>query len=466
MSFRRYCFGLITAFVLAGNAFAQAPNQGTPVYAGINGWAPVFGVRDDSQSTPATAGTGYAVGDQITLNAGCTTGAQHNPMIVVAGVATGAITAYNVVDHGACSIAPANNVTALSTSGAGTGAAFTLSWAPLAGGIPVSDNANVNAGNLFITGTPPKYFSGTESVGVGIRPMRFVGLPGSSFNVAMGHNVEGGAGCPDAPTYVSSSTMLGTDTMRNSCGHSQVTLYGASAMKSYAQTGTAANHFAFGSTGVGTGTLTNWNAPVGDVYNTALGDNSCAGNVTGTVQFSGVTCIGARTGGNLRDATNTLIVSGGGPNPATVAGSSLISGNNVIMMGTGQNVIDVPAASTSNYISINNVIIGTMQAQPTFVSGFNLGAGFNGIASGQSSFRFGWNGGTTGGASGGVFAFPTPAPHGWDCRGRDRTNPDLTVVDFAPTSTTQVTMTTYSRTTGLVAAYSSGDVFDVSCIGF
>lgn len=466
MSFRRYCFGLITAFVLAGNAFAQAPNQGTPVYAGINGWAPVFGVRDDSQSTPATAGTGYAVGDQITLNAGCTTGAQHNPMIVVAGVATGAITAYNVVDHGACSIAPANNVSALSTSGAGTGAAFTLSWAPLAGGIPVSDNANVNAGNLFITGTPPKYFSGTESVGVGIRPMRFVGLPGSSFNVAMGHNVEGGAGCPDAPTYVSSSTMLGTDTMRNSCGHSQVTLYGASAMKSYAQTGTAANHFAFGSTGVGTGTLTNWNAPVGDVYNTALGDNSCAGNVTGTVQFSGVTCIGARTGGNLRDATNTLIVSGGGPNPATVAGSSLISGNNVIMMGTGQNVIDVPAASTSNYISINNVIIGTMQAQPTFVSGFNLGAGFNGIASGQSSFRFGWNGGTTGGASGGVFAFPTPAPHGWDCRGRDRTNPDLTVVDFAPTSTTQVTMTTYSRTTGLVAAYSSGDVFDVSCIGF
>jgi hypothetical protein len=446
-----------------GQNVAISPPPSFAAVASFNGWAPIFGVRDDSPPVPVAGGANYAVGDQLFINAGCS----HNPELVVASVTAGAVTAYNVVDKGFCSIvAPTSPFSVLSTPGTGTGATFNLLFAPLSANVVYTPSVTADTGNLFLTGTVPQYFSGTESVGVGYRPMWLAGAPGSSFNVAVGHNVEGGAGCNQTiPTYVFGSVAIGTDNLRNSCGHGEVTAIGVNVMKSYAQVGTVANQYATGNTGLGGNALFYWNAPIANPYNTAIGDSACKGNAVGTVQFSGMTCLGSRNGLSLLDATNSVLINGGN-NALTAAGASLSSGSNNFLANTGQTVCDVPSPTTSNYLNINCTIIGTTQGQPSWVSGFNPGAGWTGVVSGQSSFRFGWNGGTPAGASTGVLHFPTAAPHGYDCKGRDKTSPASFTVDFSVVSVTDVSLTTYSRTTGLVAPYNSGDQFEVSCMGF
>lgn len=89
-----------------------------------------FGIRDDSSATPAAGGSGYVVGDQLTLNDGCAT----HGVLAVATVSTGAVTAYNIVNRGSCASVPANPVGVLSTTGTGSGATFTLNYGPLGAG--------------------------------------------------------------------------------------------------------------------------------------------------------------------------------------------------------------------------------------------------------------------------------------------------------------------------------------------
>lgn len=69
----------------------------------------------------------------------------------------------------------------------------------------------------------------------------------------------------------------------------------------------------------------------------------------------------------------------------------------------------------------------------------------------------------TGGVSGTcAVTLPTAPPGGGHCTCRDDTSPATTIVDAGISSTT-ITLTTYSRTTGLAANFTASDVFSCQC---
>jgi hypothetical protein len=90
-----------------------------------------FGVLVDSAgSTVATApvasgGSGYAVGDTITLTGG---GALRNAILTVASLSGSAVASATVTDGGLYSSQPSNPVAQGSSSGSGTSATFNVTW--------------------------------------------------------------------------------------------------------------------------------------------------------------------------------------------------------------------------------------------------------------------------------------------------------------------------------------------------
>jgi hypothetical protein len=430
--------------------------SGSQIFTGLNGWSPAFILTPNGSSITA-GGTGNAVGDVLTLADGCTPHAA----LTVSAVSSGSVTAYNVTTQGSCATLPSNPVAVGSTSGTGAGATFTLAWVPSVGGgsLILGTLAN-NNGNSYVGAEQSPYFLGTESTFVGDRAGGAVAS--GNFNWIAGHDAFGlGGGCTSI--YAGAVTVTGADALRNTCGSGQVDVYGNGALKSYNQTGTSGNNYLTGTATFGAGSLSNWNAAVANPYNTAFGNGSCAGASSGTVSFSGIACFGPRVGHVLTTATNSLIISGGGTGFAGAAGATFASGSSVILISSGTANIDTPAAGTTHFINMENTYIASTAA-PSYVSGFGTNAGWNG--SGATSQHFQWKVGTGGTASTGVFSFPTAAPNGWYCTGRDYTTPASYVEDFAPTSTTTVTVTNYSRTTGSAVAWTSGDFLDVSCAGY
>lgn len=104
---------------------------------GSNGGGPnptniiIFGplAKVNSAVVFGTGGTGYVTGDTIPV-AGGTCSIQ--PVLTVTAP-SGAVTALSVATPGSCTVLPPNNpATQASTSGAGTGATFVLTWAAIA----------------------------------------------------------------------------------------------------------------------------------------------------------------------------------------------------------------------------------------------------------------------------------------------------------------------------------------------
>lgn len=85
----------------------------------------VWTVHDASKSvtaaTVAAGGTGYTVGNTITLSSGV--------ILTVATVSAGAVLTTTITNHGSATTPPTNPVAQVSTSGTGTGATFNLTWA-------------------------------------------------------------------------------------------------------------------------------------------------------------------------------------------------------------------------------------------------------------------------------------------------------------------------------------------------
>lgn len=95
----------------------------------------VDGAAFAASGAPAisAAGSGYVVGDQITLTGGTFT----NPVVVqVATLSGSGIATVTLVEAGRYTVKPSNPVAQGSTTGAGTGATFTVSWA---GALAVTD---------------------------------------------------------------------------------------------------------------------------------------------------------------------------------------------------------------------------------------------------------------------------------------------------------------------------------------
>lgn len=323
----------------------------------LNGVAYALGVRDDSTPAPAAVGSGYVVGDTITLNDGCSTHA----VLTVNSVTTGAVEGYNVSNRGTCLQAPANPVAQGSTSGTGSGATFTLNWGNLSASVGLQSLAGANStgGNLILGAQGPPNYGGNESVFLGTRAGG--NAKTGNFNFIGGHDAAGiGSSCLNL--YINAETVVGTDALRNTCGGDRATVIGSSAMTGYNKTGTSGNNFLEGTTCVGYQCMLNFNGAVGFPWDTAVGDNACRG-VSGSAAYTNGTCIGTNSGIALTTATNFIELSGGGN--GCVGGTNFASGSAVILIAScGQNV-DTPAAGTSNYINIENILTVTGTNTPS-----------------------------------------------------------------------------------------------------
>ena len=157
----------INCGIPAGIATATKAANGT---GGINGTA-VYSINSWTvgQASIVTLGTGYAVNDTITITGGTGTAA----VLKVIAVTSGNITGISVQSGGNYTTYPVGTVSQASTSGAGTGATFTLvsnisnalldvSWA--AGVLTVVDVKDPGGYVNLPTGTLPlAYVSGTAS---------------------------------------------------------------------------------------------------------------------------------------------------------------------------------------------------------------------------------------------------------------------------------------------------------------
>jgi hypothetical protein len=255
----------------------------------------------------AAGGSGYAVGDTLTLQcAGCTF--TTSPIVVVTSVNSGAINGWVVTRPGVATRLPANTpapaLTPSATSGAGSGASFTGAFAPLAAGLSMASlsNAGGNAtnGNLFLTAeSPDPGLAGAENTFGGDRAGgHFTGA--STANTAFGHNACGIGG---AGTFLGNyNTCLGDDAGRN--------LYRAG--------GLPLN----GITAIGQAALRNANGAAG--FATALGQG---------------TGLSVTTGNNL-----TLL-------GAQVASTTLTTGHDDVVIGTNASC-DTASAGESNAIHL------------------------------------------------------------------------------------------------------------------
>ena len=383
-------------------AFTNLSSNGT---LGLNGWVPAFGVRDDSTGTPAAGGSGYNPGEVLTLNDGCATHA----VLVVAdnNASNAAITSFNVGSPGVCAKIPSNPVSVLSSTGSGTAATFTLSWAPIASALSTTNALTTNRGNLTINGLQTGNYQGGETTRLGYRAG--YAIASGDFDTIVGHDTVGsGGGC--TAIYVNSTVAMGTDALRNSCGNSEAVVIGAFALQTFAQTGTSGNSYLFGTTALGPRAMNNFNGAVGFPWDTAIGDSACRGATSGTISFTNGTCLGTNTGIQLTTASNFLIVAGGGN--ASVGATNFASGTDVALFGTGANAVDTPAAGTSHYMNLFNIIvttgIGTPLTSLTTIAGELVAGGgsqFSALNLTTGFFHFPYTNATSG--AGGI---PTGTP--------------------------------------------------------
>ncbi|HLX18465.1 MAG TPA: tail fiber domain-containing protein [Bradyrhizobium sp.] len=341
------CTGSGVLPTLAANSILET--NGTPTASWqtkLFGWTPQLGIADNSTTTVGGTNTGFAVGDQLTLNDGCAT----HGVIIVSIVSGGAIQAngWVISNKGVCAQAPANPaaVGILSSTGGSTNATFNLTYVPVnMGSLSIAGSSSINNGNLLISPTVFKSI-GTETT---IIAGGFTGQYWSqgNFNTFLGLGVaQSGANCAGSVTAVvfDTDTLGGTDAARNSCGMERVTLWGSGAMKNYTGVETTpGSHMAFGTVAVGANALLNWNGTTFP-WNTAVGDSACQGASGAT--FTNASCFGSNTGKNLTSASNVLILAGGGNGRDTC---SSCSGVIDILSGSQASTLSATATNTINF---------------------------------------------------------------------------------------------------------------------
>lgn len=347
------------------------------------------GILQDS-IVKVTGGTGYAVGDTVTLT--CTNSTiSVNPIVVVSAVSAGAITGFHVTEVGqftALNAQVSATLTQSATSGVGTGFTCTANFGPIAAKLAapsLNTGGNNDNGNLFIGAEQPNSsLYGSENTLIGDRAGGL--LTGvSSFNTAVGHGACGPGG--GVPFVGNSNTMLGSDSGRNINGGSNNTLLGAGSGKSI---GTEND-----TTAIGTNALQFMNTGIATSRNTAIGGSAMQGVNGLMTQVQRDTAVGygslaaATTGkddvalgyqcGNKITTGNNNVTIGSG-----VASTTLTTGSNNVLIGTTSD-IDTAASSDSNIIRIgagNTAIIsaigcGTPATSIITIAGTLIVAGTN-----------------------------------------------------------------------------------------
>lgn len=363
---------LLLFLLLAGTAHAQhiTQNGSCPAGAsctvsgtwtfnggfGVAGWTPSYGALLISAGAPVAAGTGYNVGDTITLAGGtCST----QPIVAVTSLTGGAGTGvanFWVSNPGVCSIPPIGTLAQASSSGPGLGATVALSWGPYTPS-PTSALLGFGGGNYYAGGT------GNEAAGyanlTGAK-VTYVGVRAGSnatgsFNSAFGLSAFGtgaaGVGGYTTPSGNGNSA-FGTDCMRN-------------------VSGAAANNSCFGYGALAsTGTL-------------LTGNN--------------LTAFGTSAGGIVTSASRSILIG------SSVASTTFSTGSYAIFMGN-DTVTDSYSAGSSFLVNIGGGKAGTSDVFVGYGSGGTASADGNGNTavgraagaswtSATASSAFGWNAG-------------------------------------------------------------------------
>ncbi len=110
--------------------------------------------------------------------------------------------------------------------------------------------------------------------------------------------------------------------------------------------------------------------------------------------------------------------------------------------------------------NVSNNILTTAQT-----SGVVIGSGFGtspAISQNNGPSSFSVNVGTGGTATSGVVTLPAAA-HAWACSTADTGTTPTGQTEQTATGTTSITLTNYSRTTGLAAAWTASEIIQVSC---
>jgi len=335
-----------------------------PTVTNMNGSTLTYGLLYNSNPTPANGGTGYNVGDTLTLNDNCST---HAVLSVVTTSSTpGPITAYNITNQGFCSALPANPVTVLATSGSGSGATFTLSWGLLVAGMQFGNLTLGNNGNTFLGGgsqSPNSLLAGKENTFFGTASGgNEIGI--STFNAAFGLDSCGVGG---SPGVFNSTSCFGTDAGRDLSGGTGITAIGTGAL--YSETHPSSQISAL--VAVGDSAMRYLDSGAAPNNSSALGSSACIGASSGASFYQG-TCVGGSTGGAVTSGNRFTIIG------AKNGNSVFATGNTVLLIGSGGVTVDTPAANTSNYVNIENVITitgtGTPSTSTTTIAG-NLAVG-------------------------------------------------------------------------------------------
>lgn len=319
-----------SASTIAGslNVVGTLSQNGTPIGAG--GYSGVYGIAQSTPIAPTNGGTGYTVGDTLTVTDGCSPSA----VLTVRTAPAGVIGTLIIASPGSCT-APTAGALA-TTGGTGTGATVTPVYGPLAAGLLVPPTTG-NAENFWVGNVGPAAgYTGVNSVLVG--PRIALTLTGASnFNTAMGYGACGGLS--GGALTMTSVSCYGDGAGRGLQGTVSVTnidVFGSGALVSQAQA--TRSIAAFGANSLG-----NLNTSVAPANLAAFGPSACNGASAAT--FNNGACLGPLTGAALTSAANFLIA---GPSVGRV---NATSGSNFMVLGT-TSACDLPSLGASNYIGL------------------------------------------------------------------------------------------------------------------
>lgn len=292
-----------------------------------------------------------------------------------------------------------------------------------------------------------------DVVAIGAGAMGGAGITTLSNDIAIGSSALSAATTATSGVYIGYQSGFATTT-----GNSNVAV-GASSLH-FSTTG--ANDVALGSSA-----MLGVNGNSAPTFSVAIGDSAMSG-VTSASQYIAIghtagqavtsgqkgVLIGTVAGSLLTTGNQNVVI---GPN---VGSTTLVSGSTNILIGNSS-AVDTPAANTANRLNIGNAIIADM-ARPGF-TGNGTGAATLTTGCGQTSAGFCIGVGTGSPGSTGTVAFANAAPNGWNCQAVDITNPAASNTVSTPLSTTQVTLTNYSRTTGIATAWAASDQLNLWC---
>lgn len=253
-------------------------------------------------SAPANAGSGYIVGDVVTLSGGAT-------VSIITVDVSGGVTQFSVQQSGSYTTVPATTLAQTGTTGSGTGLTIASRFGPIA--------ASVGAGSL--TSSQGNFVLGYQA-GNAITTAAEVTLFGDyaglqittgGFNTAFGHRAMG------FETTGGNNSAFGIDAMRNTRGTSNCQAFGSNALRAWSGS-----------------------------FNTAIGLNAMQGNEDGVSSSGGI---------NIAIGTNALQGL-----TATTAGSNIAIGDNVASRITtgNSNVIIGHQSATLITTAVKNVIVG------------------------------------------------------------------------------------------------------------